>query len=100
MPSIVHSKLSKKGTVTILVGHQKPSLFPAYDLREKELRNVSVLFRLFELVPTLARDIFGEIGVNVGKTELLLLSLLFTFESIVVPLPPFIRNLRVNFFAF
>ena len=67
MPSIVHSKLSKKGTVTILVGHQKPSLFPAYDLREKELRNVSVLFRLFELVPTLARDIFGEIGVNVGK---------------------------------
>lgn len=51
----------------MLVNHKTPTLFPAYDLKERELRNVSMLFRVLELVPTLAGDLFGEIGVYVGK---------------------------------
>ena len=51
----------------MLVNYQTPTLFPAYDLKERELRNVSMLFRALELVPTLAGDLFGEIGVYVGK---------------------------------
>lgn len=51
----------------MLVNYQTPTLFPAYDLKERELRNVSMLFRVLELVPTLAGDLFGEIGVYVGK---------------------------------
>ena len=51
----------------MLVNYQTPTLFPAYDLKERELRNVSMLFRVLELVPTLAGDLFGEIGVFVGK---------------------------------
>ena len=51
----------------MLVNCQTPTLFPAYDLKERELRNVSMLFRVLELVPTLAGDLFGEIGVYVGN---------------------------------
>lgn len=56
-----------KGETAILVNRQIPTLFPAYDLKEKELRNVSILFRVFELVPSLAGDLLGEIGIHVGK---------------------------------
>lgn len=54
----------------MFVESHKPSLFPSFDLKERELRNVCVLFRIFELVPSFASDLFGEIGVRVStKTK-------------------------------
>jgi hypothetical protein len=68
----------------MFVESHKPSLFPSFDLRERELRNVCVLFRIFELVPSFASDLFREVDVRVStktKTEYLTEVVFEAFQS-------------------
>lgn len=45
----------------------KVTLFPAVKTSEKEIRNVSILLRVMELVPSFAGDLLKPIGRHVGK---------------------------------